>query len=629
MPPRDPGSLSQQAYSEIVGYIGSINGYEAAPAVTAAKRLEVTVPISGEDAAGGTPSETPLNLDAKYKAAVAEREALLGAMKPVTEALLREPPSQDWLNWRRTDDGFGFGPSQSINRQNVSKLGLAWSLALPIGTNEIIPLVHDGVMFVNSNGTVFAINASTGDVLWKFIRLAQVLLLGPPVTQPRNMAIFGSILYVPTVDNHMLALEARTGKLLWDHAIEQSNGVLRLTAGPIIVHGKLIQGVSGCAGVGRPGGCYIVALDARTGDEVWRFNTIARPGAPQGDTWNGAALAERFGGSVWSSGTYDSEYNLVYFGTGQTYHIAPLMAHKPISANKDALYTDTTLALDPDTGKLVWFYQHMARDVWDLDWAYERTIATLPSSAGPRKMVVTLGKLGILDALDAKTGAYIFSYDVGLQDLVTSIDPRTGRKRTDSSKEPNPLKSVSICPYTAGARTWPATSYDPLNSMLYVPLSDSCMEYSWNPSEGWDIHYTLKPRPKSDGNYGEVMAIDLNTRQQKWAIRRRAPQSSSVLATAGGLLFEGSRDRWFRASDSASGRVLWQARLDNVPSASPITFMVGNEQYVSITTGGGGPNDVTVQPLTPEIEATSGATTLWTFKLSNVNQPALLREAGR
>ncbi len=618
MPATKPGSLDAKAYHDLTNMILTFNKLPRLRG-TAAPTTEPTQ--EGGSAAGGA-GVSGANQDAYYQSVAAARKALIDGMSPVTDEMLRNPPESDWLNWRRTDNGFGFSPLKQINVANAERLQVAWSLSLPAGTNQITPLIHDGVMFINSNGVVQALDASNGDLLWKFVRTATpVTPAGPPTTQPRNMAISGSTLFVPTLDNHLVALDARTGVKRWDHFIEESGGVLRLTGGPIVVRDKVIQGVSGCSGAGHPGGCFIVALDTATGKEVWRFNTVAHPGEPGGDTWNGAPLEKRFGGSVWLPGTYDAELNLVYFGVGQTYHIAPLMPAKPgqPTGNTDALYTDATLALNPDTGKLVWHYQHQTREVWDLDWAFERTILTLPTPQGPTKALVTLGKLGIMDALDAKTGRYLHSFDVGIQTLVTAIDPVSGRKITDPAMEPEVGKSKLICPFPGGARSWPSTAYDPTTHTLFVPMTESCMKFDWNKGEGWDIMYAVVPSPTSDGNFGRTEAINLETNQRVWQQRRRTPSASAVLATAGGLIFEGSRDRWFRASESATGKLLWQARLDMSPNAFPISYAKGGTQYVSITTGGGGPVDVSWGTLTPELQNPGNATTLWVFKVPGAN----------
>lgn len=253
---------------------------------------------------------------------------------------------------------------------------LAWALALPQGTNAITPPVNDGVMFVNSNGTVRAIEPRSGDILWQFERQAERRMQS---SQPKSMAISGTMLLVPTSDLHMLALDARSGELLWDHSIEPEGTVFHLTSGPLVVKDKVIQGVSGCHDGSLEGGCFIVALDLKTGEARWRINTIAAPGEPGGDTWKCAAAYQRLGASVWSTASYSPELDLVYVGTSQTYRIAPLIqGQEQAGQSGDALYTNSTLAIDPDSGELVWFYQHFPGDLWDLDWAFERTILDLP-----------------------------------------------------------------------------------------------------------------------------------------------------------------------------------------------------------------------------------------------------------
>ena len=616
MPPGQAGTLSAAEYDAVTAHLVKENKLSAsAPAPAPAAQA---VPAGGGDLASGNAAGGAIGGgrpdDAQTIAERARRADLLKAMRPVSEEMLRTPPPGDWINWRRTDDVQGYSPLKQINRRNVGKLGLTWSLALAAGTNQISPLVHDGIIFVNSAGTVEAIEGATGTVLWRYRREAAARPLGPPTTQPRGMAIYGSTLFVPTFDNRIIALDATTGKLKWEHLIEQTDGILRPTGAPIVVRGKVLQGVSGCAGAYQPGGCFIVGLDAADGHEIWRFNTIAMPGEPGGNSWGDAAAGERFGGSVWTPGSYDAGTGLVYFGTGQTYKITPLLRARPDGTTHDALYTDTTLALDPDTGKLVWHYQHMRGDIWDLDWSYERTLATIKVAGVDRRVVMTMGKLGILDVLDAKTGEYLFSRDMGLQTLVSAIDPKTGDKTYRPDLTPTPNVSQSICPFPAGVRNFPATSFDPSSGLLYVPATESCMNFVWRPQEkDWDIAYEMIPRPDSDGKFGRVAAMDVAGGHDRWVDRGRAGQVSGALATAGGLLFEGTRDRHFHARDSLTGKVLWKTRLSGQPNSYPVSIEAGGRQCVLVTTGGGGPQDASWTGLTPEIETPANSTVLFAF----------------
>jgi alcohol dehydrogenase (cytochrome c) len=629
MPPGDPGSLSADDYQQITSYLQSANGINVQPSATvgaapsagpAQPSVNKRKPQAPAEAAGGENDKLTgggITEDARYKNAMASRTRTLTAIQPVKESDLRAPSPEDWLNSRRTDDGQAYSPLTQISRQNAGSLEMAWSLSLPVGTNGITPIVRNGIIFLNSAGTILAIDARTGEALWKFARPTSTKMIGPPITQARGMAILGDSLFVPTTDNHIIALDVRSGKVVWDRVIAGMQNWMRFTANPIVVHGKVIQGASGCWSTGEGGKCFVVALDSTTGEEVWRTRTIPRPEEPGGDTWNGASYDQRGGASMWATPTYDPDSNLVYFGTGGTYHIATLLEPKPERRRENSgLYNDSTLALDPDTGKLVWSYQHIARDVWDLDWAFERILATLPVAGKPTRVVMTMGKIGILDVLDARSGKYLFSFDLGFQNLVTKIDPKTGWKTTNPAAEPSTDHAVTICPYSLGVRSWPATSYDPVAKLLYVGATpNSCMDYSWIKGDDFDFGIKNHPVLDTDGNYGRVIAINLATRKVEWSRAHRAPPISATLATAGGLVFEGGRDRMFRASNSATGKVLWQTKLNHVPNASPVTFAVDGVQYVAVTSGGGAPNEVLRSYMTPEIENPAPSTTLWVFRL--------------
>jgi alcohol dehydrogenase (cytochrome c) len=618
MPPSAPAGLSDRSYSDVEAYILRANGVapgnsELAPART---QSEITIRTT--------------NQDATYQSVMEARKKLLAGLTPVTDAMLERPADGDWLVWRRTYQNLAFSPIKQIGAANVHDLGVAWSLALPLSANEITPLVHDGVLFVESGASIQALSGATGELLWQYTRSLPDGLHNGREARIKNLAIFGDRLYAPTADGHMIALETKTGKLVWDHEIisrdqgmheGEIDGVpFHLNGGPIVAKGKVIIGTS--LGINTGGGNFIVALDTATGKEAWRFSTIAKPGEPGGDSWNGAPYEQRFGGGVWTSGSYDPARNLVYFGTGNTYDIGTLMLPQArVGESKDALYTDSTLALDPDTGKLVWHAQHMKRDVWDLDWVFEQSLLTLPVNGKPTELVVTGGKTAIFDAMDRATGKHVFSRDLGLQNIVTAIDPVTGEETTNPALEPEPGKTKLLCPNSNGARNWPTTAFDPASYILYVPLIETCTEYSWTPRSaaeiaagGDDIHFAQRPRPDGDGKFGRLEAINLATGKVLWTHRQRAPLASSLLATGGGLVFSGALDRFFSAYDATTGKLLWQTQLNAAPNSSPVTYSVQGQQYVAVVAGGGGPTSGS-SSLTPEIINPPGGTTLWVFKL--------------
>jgi alcohol dehydrogenase (cytochrome c) len=625
MPPGGPGTLASDAYADLTAYILKVNG--AAPGAPGAAPAPAPAAVAQREGRRGD-EPTGVVRDAEATRVLNARKAKLDAVKPVTDAMLADPPEGDWLMWRRTYGVSGFSRLKQIDRTNVGKLQQVWAWTLPVSQNENTPLVHDGVMFVASAFAVQALDAATGDLLWQYIRPLPANLNGGATSRPKTLAIYGDKLIAPTADKHLVALDIRTGKVVWDQAVttsdlpgEPDNVKPQLNGGPIVAHGKVVMGAS--LGIDSPGGDFIVGLDANTGKELWRFNTIARPGQPGGDSWNGAPVNERYGGGVWTAGSYDPKLNLVFFGTGNTYDAGTLLQPQPRKGeSNDALYTDTTLALDADTGQLKWHYQHVQRDVWDQDWVFEQTLATLPLDGKPRDVVMTTGKLGIFDVMDRATGQYLFSKDLGLQNLIVAIDPKTGKKTTNPALEPESGKAKLLCPSSNGARSWPTTSFDPDSHVVYVPMDETCSDWTWTarPADqvakgGLDMRYPPRPRPDADGKFGRVEAIDMATRQVLWTERQRAPVASSVLATAGGLVFDGSIDRQFHARDAKTGKVLWQARLNASPSSSPITYEVGGEQYVAVISGGGGAFDGGAKSFTPEIDTPAGGVTVVVFKL--------------
>jgi len=282
----------------------------------------------------------------------------------------------------------------------------------------------------------------------------------------------------------------------------------------------------------------------------------------------------------------------------------------PVAApgiTNDALYTNATVAINPDTGKLVWYYQHVPNDQWDFDWAFERQIVALRgTSALSKKLVVTAGKPGIYDAVEADTGKYVFSVDMGLQNFITSIDPITGAKKTDPNLTPGTGQAMVVCPHAGGGRSWIPGAVNPETKILYVPAVETCMNLFPAPqgARGFlstGVSVNVRPRPDSDGRYGGLQAIDLEKRTTIWTERQRAPQSTGVLATAGGVVFAGALDRWLTAYDDANGHSLWRVRLNDVPNSAPISYMVNGKQYLAVVVGYGGAQVASFPQLTPEI----------------------------
>ncbi len=636
MPPDRPGKLDQAVYAQILAYIFQANGApaqdQALPVDTEALSLMAVPAFSAVAANAQAGALQPAARPAEPRGNQGGRQTVepptgtevfrvLGAnplarLSPVSEVMLQNPPPEDWLMWRRTYDDLAFSPLKQINKTNVGGLRLAWTYTLAAGPNEVTPLVHDGVLFAQSYGDhVHAFDAATGDILWQYDykRPKEV-----PPNLERSIALYEDKLIVPTSDAHVIALNVKTGELVWDAKVGEP-GLLgrRVAGGPLVAKGKVMVGTSGRA----PGGNFIVGLDAASGKEAWRFNTIAQPGQPN-DSWNGAPAEERNGASVWTAGSYDPGLGFAFFGPAQTYDTAPLL-HRSERAgvSNDGLYTDTTIALNPDSGKLEWHFQHLPNDQWDLDWAFERQVMTLPVNGANRKVVVTMGKQVIVDALDAATGKYLFSVDSGLQNVIEKIDPKTGEKRINPAFIPRGQTLTDICPHAAGAKGWMPGAYDPNSKLQFQPVTETCMDLVAVPpgergSLSTGLRWVMKQRSNSDGKFGRLQAINLESRKIVWTDRQRAPKTTGVLATAGGLVFSGALDRRFTAHDSATGKVVWETRLNDTSVSSPITYSVNGKQYVAITTGSGGLSEGYFRALVPEmVSPRERASMIWVFEL--------------
>lgn len=613
MPPAAPNSLTDAAYANLFAYLLQHNGIAAGTtplpdSLAALGELVIPAPAANLPRPA---AEAPLLYLTDGPLVDSAR---LQNLRPVTDAMLLNPPADDWLTWRRTNDSRGHSPLDQINRDNVKDLELAWSWALPSGENMMTPIVHDGVLYAYSFGDVLqAFDAATGELLWGFERKLDG---DTPPDSKKGVAIYDNKIIIPTSDMHLIALDMKTGSVIWDRRIDigDEDGHWFKSA-PIIANGKAIIGLTGRQRV--EGGNFILAVDAATGEEAWRFWTIARPDAPGGDTWNGLPLDERTGGSVWVPGSYDAELNLVYFGPAPTYDTGRLrQGPDAANLNSDALYTNSTVALNADTGELVWHYQHARNDQLDHDWAFERTLVELPINGVMRKVVITGGKLAIFEAMDAATGEYLYSFDLDMQNVVAEIDSATGNKSLFPAAIPALDATLSqyslpgICPDWLGARNMQTTAYDAATRILYIPLSDTCLDD--NSGERWQKY----PDSSTDGSYGIIKAVNLETMEVLWTQRQTAPQAAANLLTDGGLLFIGSVDRWFKALDQDSGAVLWQRRLDNALNSYPITYRVDGKQYVAVATNTGGIHTRTMRNAA-QINLPPTGATLWVFALGD------------
>ena len=533
---------------------------------------------------------------------------------PITDQMLLNPDPADWPNWRRTLDGWGYSPLKHINKQNVHQLQLAWSWGLKPGISQPTPLVANGTMYMPSpGGGAQALDAATGDLLWEHVATSSD---GPARTSPmRSLAIYGDKVYVATADARLVALNARTGAVAWDHRVADSKLGYSYSSGPIIVKGLVVAGITGCQRY-KNDVCFISAHDAQTGKEVWRTPTIARPGEPGGDSWGELPLMFRAGSDAWIPGSYDPATNLIYWGTAQ----AKPWARFARGTDGDALYTNCTLAIDPATGRIVWYYQHIPGETHDLDEVFERILIDFDG----RQSVFTMGKLAILWELDRKDGAFVSAHDLRYQNVV-DVDMRTGKVTYRPNKIPQPGVPLEFCPSSSGFKSLRAMAYHPDTQAFYIPLLLSCERGTFGSDikreEGGGgvggVRRTNLIHPESRDGIGEFLAMHARTGSILWRHRTRTPPTTAALTTGGGLVVVGDYDRYLYVHDAASGDILFQTRLPTSVQGFPITYAVGGRQYLAVPVGTGGGQWVTTVPaeLTPEKKIAQSANGIFVFAL--------------
>jgi alcohol dehydrogenase (cytochrome c) len=486
-----------------------------------------------------------------------------------------------WLTYSGDYNGHRHSPLTQITPANVNQLTPQWTFQTgTTGSFQTTPVVVDGVLYVTGyNNNAWAIDARSGRPFWRYRRELPDDLRTCCGPVNRGFGVIGDRLFMTTIDAHLLALDMKTGAVIFDIELEEYKHGYSATIAPLVVKDKVIIGIAG-AEFGTRG--WIDAYDPQTGKRVWRFYTVAGPGEPGGDTWPPGDVYQRGGGSIWVTGSYDPEQNLVFFGTGN-----PGPDYYSHVRKGDNLYTASIVALDADTGKLRWHYQFTPHDVHDWDATQVPVLGELTINGQPRKVVMFANRNGFFYVLDRITGKVLLAKPFVQTTWAKEIGA-DGRPVLLPGNTPDE-NGTKTCPDLGGGTNFMSPSYDPTAKLFFVTARETCAVYY-----GWDQPFTKgeqyegggTQRPRDQKNFGALRAIDPLTGERKWEFRYPSVSTSGVLTTASGLAFAGDGEGNVIAFESRTGKPLWHYQLGfPLRSTSGTTYMIDGRQYLLVPSG--------------------------------------------
>ena len=509
--------------------------------------------------------------------------------QPVTDARLDAAQSDaGWLMYRHDYTSSGYSPLDKITGANVNTLKAAWDYKSSFEQgHESPPVVNGDYMYVTTpKDEVHAFQSSTGKALWTYkhdLSQAGLKTVCCDVVN-RGVALYGNNVFMATLDNFVVALDAKTGNVVWKKQLAPADMGQAMTLAPLVVKGKVIIGMSG-GEYGARGS--VVALDAATGNMLWQRYTVPSPSEKGGNTWPKGAY-KTGGGGAWLTGTYDVATDTLFWGVGNP---GPWLATLRPGTN---LYTDSVIAMDPASGAIKWYYQYTPHDTWDYDGTNETVMTDITYNGAPHKAIVSASRNGWFYAIDRTDGKLIYATPFAHATSVSGV--KDGLMVTDDSLRPAVGKQVFTCPSFLGGKNWWPMAIDPQTHMAYVPTMHTCMTIKGVAGGAYkaglpflDESFKVVRDPQHPDEWGSVQAIDLNTGKQAWRYGSKTPWNDGMLATAGGLVFSGSAEGYLYAFDAKTGAVKWKSpKMSSGIIGVPSTWKVGDKQYVGVWAGWGG-----------------------------------------
>jgi alcohol dehydrogenase (cytochrome c) len=510
--------------------------------------------------------------------------------EPIEEERLLNPEDGDWMNYRRTYDVTGFSPLSQINRENVDELRLVWAHSMGDGSRWVpTPVVSNGLMFVAESDRVTAFEVETGDVAWVHQRsFPDDIQKSQALGRSRGVSVYRDRVYWATADTSLVVLDQQTGEQQWEVSTGDYSDGLGHAHPALIADGKVVLGFAGGDKSARG---LVVAHDVETGEHLWTTYTVPEPGDAEYETW-GEREVPPMGGLTWGTISYDPELGFIYLGTGQ-----PTPWASTLRGPGDALYTNTILALDIDTGEIEWHFQVVPADNWDLDATHESMLVDLEIGGRSHKALIETSKIGWGIVLDRETGRFLRAFRTGYDNIVTgwtdSGSPIINPALIPTMDDVDSDKVFEVCPHYHGTRNLNAPSYSPDTGLYYLGINNSCMDVTFvsEEFEPGRIFRGIGSRTKQVPGYdyiGEFVAFDPVSGRRAWEFRYPGgvAMTASALATGGGVVFGGTADRRLFALDADSGDRLWETRLNGDISGAPVTFEVNGRQYVAVGAGG-------------------------------------------